>query len=299
MRIGRHLSTGPGARQTFERARTIGCDTLQIFVTNPKGWAPPAQNPALEESFTAAVKEFAMPLVVHAAYLINLPSAKDYVGANSITLLRATLERASRFGASYVVVHTGSHTGLGDELGLERLIAGVRASLEGAPEDVTLLLENDTGGGGKLGHSFEHLARVLDAVGQPASRLGVCLDTAHLWGAGVDIGTDEGVVSLMGELNRTFGADRVPVLHLNDSKALLASHRDLHERLDEGNIPREGLRAILRQPAFAGALTLLETPFYETAPDQIDWAAEGAQIARAREMAGLPDAVPDALPDAG
>src|SRR5262249_30659488 len=145
------------------------------------------------------------PIVVHATYLINLASPRDDFFGNSVALLRATLDRAARHGASSVVFHIGSHGGSGEEAGLEPLAQGIRRTLEGAPESVTLLLENDVGGGGKLGYRFENLAAALALVPEHADRLGVCLDTAHLWGAGFDIGSPEGAARALDEAERVVG----------------------------------------------------------------------------------------------
>ncbi|MBF6589901.1 MAG: TIM barrel protein, partial [Ktedonobacterales bacterium] len=141
--------------------------------------------------------------------------------------------------------------------------------------------------GGKLGYCFTNLAGVLDQLPGDAKRLGVCLDTAHLWGAGFDIGTPEGAERTLAEADSVLGLERVPVLHVNDARAGRGSHRDLHARLGEGEIGLEGLAAFLRDPRLAGASALLETPFYEQAPGRQDWAAERAHMARARELAGL------------
>jgi deoxyribonuclease-4 len=279
----------PRAREALVRAQEIGCDAIQIFVTNPRAWQAPAPDLAAAEAYRAeATARDQRPIVVHAAYIINLASSQEMLFERSVTLLRATLERAAHFGAASVVFHVGSHTGAGEEIGLERLTAGVRRVVERAPEGVRLLLENDTGGGGKLGYRFENLAQVLDALPEHAARLGVCLDTAHLWGAGFDLSTPEGAARALDDADRILGLARVPVLHVNDARAGLGAHRDIHARLGEGEIGVLGLGAFLRDPRLAGVTALLETPFYEQTPGQPDWAAEREHLARARSLAGLP-----------
>jgi deoxyribonuclease IV len=287
VRIGRHIPMGSQPLKALRTAKEIGCDALQIFVTNPRGWRVPASRPKAEDAYRAAVAELDLaPVVIHATYLINLASPRDDFFAQSVTLLRATLERAARYGAASVVLHIGSHMGSGVEAGLARLAAGVRQTLEGAPEAVTLLLENDVGAGGELGSRFEQIAAVLAAVPQHAEQLGVCLDTAHLWGAGFDIGTAEGATSTLAEVERLIGLRRVRVLHLNDTKVALGSHRDIHARIGEGVIGAEGLRTLLRAPGLAHAAVLLETPFQETTPGQMDWAYEAEQLQRVNALAG-------------
>jgi deoxyribonuclease IV len=288
MRFGRHMPTGSRPVEALRTAREIGCDTAQIFVTNPRGWRAPDPNPAREETFRRAAEEHRIsPVVVHATYLINLASPRDDFWESSISLLRATLERAERYGASSVVFHIGSHGGAGDEAGLERLADGLRRVLEGAPESVALLLENDVGGGGKLGPRFENLAAVLDALPEHAGHLGVCLDTAHLWGAGFDIGTPEGAAATLDAADRILGLARVPVLHVNDTPKALGSHLDNHARIGEGIIHEAGLAAFLCDPRLAHTTALLETPIAESAPGTPDWEHDRAHMRRARTLAGL------------
>jgi deoxyribonuclease-4 len=273
--------------RALRTAREIGCDALQIFVTNPRGWRVPEARPKVEDAFRAAVAELDLaPVVVHATYLINLASPRDDFFAQSVTLLRATLERAARHGADSVVLHIGSHMGSGVEAGLARLAGGLRQTLEGTPESVTLLLENDVGAGGELGARFEHIATALGAVPEHAERLGVCLDTAHLWGAGFEIGTADGAAGTLAEVERVIGLGSVRVLHLNDTKVALGSHRDIHARIGEGIIGAEGMRTLLRAPSLAHAAVLLETPFRETTPGQPDWEAEAAQLRQVNALAG-------------
>ena len=289
MRLGRHMPTGSKPAQALRTAQAIGCDAAQVFVTNPRGWRAPAPNPKAEAAFRAAAAECGLvPIVVHATYLINLASPRDDFFELSVGLLRATLDRAERHGATQVVFHIGSHGGAGDAAGLERLAGGIRRVLEGTPESVQLLLENDVGGGGKLGYRFENLAAVLDLLPEHATQLGVCLDTAHLWGAGYDIGAREGAKSTLDEADRVLGLQRVPVIHVNDTPKALGSHLDNHARIGEGIIGLGGLAALLRDPRLAHATLLLETPIAELSPGKPSWEAERTHTARARALAGLP-----------
>ncbi len=277
--------------QALRQTLAIGGDAMQLFVINPRSWQPGASNPADEQAFRAAREELgAPPIVAHAAYLINLASPNDDFFKRSVALLRATLERTERMGGESVVFHIGSHTGSGVEAGLARLADGIAQTLDGvsdATRATRLLLENDTGGGGKLGDKFEHLARVLDSLPQYADRLGICLDTAHLWGAGFDIGSPEGAAQTLDDADRILGLARVYALHVNDSREGLASHRDVHARLGEGTIPLAGLQAFLRDPRLAHTTALMETPL-PTLPDkQVDWTTERMFMLRARELAGL------------
>ncbi|HEV7128136.1 MAG TPA: deoxyribonuclease IV [Ktedonobacterales bacterium] len=287
MRIGRHMPTGSQPVRALQTARAIGCEAVQIFVTNPRGWREPEAHPAQETAFRAATAQLHIsPVVVHATYLINLASPRDDFAEQSVRLLRATLARAERFGAASVVLHIGSHGGAGEAAGLVRLAEGIRRTLEGDQPGPLLLLENDVGAGNELGYRFENLAAVLDAVPEHAARLGVCLDTAHLWGAGFDIGTAAGVDQTLDDAARLIGLARVHVLHLNDTRFALGSHRDVHARLGEGIIGTEGLQTLLRHPGLAHASVLLETPIAETAPGHADWPHDQAHLRRVYALAG-------------
>lgn len=288
MRVGRHMPTGSQPVRAVRTAREIGCDAAQIFVTNPRAWRAPAPNSEAETAFREAIGEYGVsPIVVHATYLINLASPREDIFGNSVSLLRATLDRAQRHGANSVVFHIGSHSGSGEEAGIERLTSGIRQVLDGAPDSVMLLLENDTGGGGKLGYRFENLAAALDALPEYRDRLGVCLDTAHLWGAGFDIGTPEGVERTLADADRILSLSRVPVLHVNDTPKALGSHLDNHARLGEGVIPEEGMATLLRSPLLAHTTALLETPIAEVKPGQPDWEHDRAHLRHFKQLAGL------------
>ncbi len=280
--------------QALRTARAIGCDAAQIFVTNPRAWRAPEPQPKREALFRQAAADCDIaPIVVHATYLINLASPRADIFENSVTLLRATLDLAQRHGAASVVFHIGSHGGAGEAAGIERLAEGIRRTLDGTPETVALLLENDVGGGGKLGYRFENLAAALDLLPEYAERLGICLDTAHRWGAGFDIGTPEGAMQVLGEADRILGLRRVTVLHVNDTPKALGSHLDNHARIGEGVIPLAGLATFLRSPLLAHTTALLETPIAQLENGQPDWAADREHMARARALAGLP--MPPAL----
>jgi len=288
MRMGRHMPIGSHATQALELTQEIGGDAAQIFVTNPRAWQPPAPNPEAENAFRARVEELGWPVVAHAAYIINLASPRDDIFERSISLLQVTMRRAEAFGAGSVVFHIGSHTGAGEEAGLKRLAEGIERTLAGAPAGVMLLLENDTGGGGKLGYRMENLASALDQASQFAAQLGVCIDTSHLWGAGYDVGTAEGAEAAVAEIDRTIGLARVSVLHVNDAREAMGSHRDVHARLGEGQIALEGIQAFLRHPGLAHTTALLETPLPESASGKTDWEQERVFMLQARELAGTP-----------
>jgi deoxyribonuclease-4 len=283
------MPTGSKPAQALRTAHVIGCDAVQVFVTNPRGWRAPNLDPKAAAAFCAAAAESGLaPIAVHAAYLINLASPRDDFFELSIGLLRTTLDHAERHGATQVIFHIGSHGGAGEAAGIARLAGGIRRVLEGTPDAVQLLLENDVGGGGKLGYRLENLAAVLALLPEHAARLGICLDTAHLWGAGYDISTPASAVRTLDEADRVLGLQRVPVIHVNDTPKALGSHLDNHARIGEGSIGLGGLAALLRDPRLTHATLLLETPVAERSTGTPNWDAERAHTARVRALAGLP-----------
>ncbi len=197
---------------------------------------------------------------IHASYLINLAGTAEPFASQSRAGLIVEMQRAPMYGASVVNTHIGSHRGVGASVGLERIVTNVRAILDSSPEGVRLVLENSSGGGDMLGSRLEDLARILDGVDAGASRFGFCLDTAHLWGAGYDISTAEGANGVIDRFDALIGLDRLALIHLNDSRSLLASRADRHEHVGAGQIGPVGLGAFLRDPRLAHCTFIMETP---------------------------------------
>lgn len=285
--LGRHMPLSPNPPAALATARALGCTAVQLFASSPRVWAPPAEHPAATADLAAALRtgEFA-PVVVHAAYLINLASNNAETRAKSAGLLRWTLARAAAIGAGAVVLHVGSHGGDGLAVGLERIIAALAPLVREVPDGPALLLENDVGAGYTIGADFATLAGLLAALADSwGARAGICLDTAHLWGAGHDIGTPEAARATLDAAEAAFNLTRVGVIHLNDTETALGGHRDHHARLGEGIIGLDGLRAFLRDPRLAGAAVILETPI-NTLPDsdQHDWDDERQRLATARAL---------------
>ena len=293
MRFGRHMPTGSKPLQATEIAQALGCETIQIFVNNPTSWRQPQYMPPQVEKLDppgvfahAAAERGLSPVVVHAPYLINLASPDDTIFDKSVILLGGTIQRAERFGARYVVFHIGSHRGTGIRAGIERIAAGLRQILPEAPDSIIVLLENDAGAGNEIGYRIENLAAVLDLLPEHSEQLGICLDTAHLWGAGYDLGTVEGVEEIITTVDRLIGLHRLPVIHLNDTTTARGGHRDLHARIGEGIIPQSGLRALLTHPALQETAIILETPIKSLENDnhRPDWAHDKEHLARVRAL---------------
>ncbi len=287
MRIGRHMPTNSKMVKAAQTAQQIGCEAIQIFASNPTAWRPPADDPLACAAFAQAARTYSLdPVVLHAPYLINLGTSDDVIWEKSITLLTWTLQRGALLGAKYVVFHTGSHRGSGVASGIARVAQGIARILPETPTEIMLLLENDVGAGNALGHSFEQLAAILALLPDYSTRLGICLDTAHLWGAGYDISHAASTQQILQRCDETLGLSQLQVLHLNDTEKALGSHRDVHARLDEGIIGPEGLQTILQDPRLQHVSVLLETPIKLTTDNKEDWEHDSTQIAKAKALAG-------------
>jgi deoxyribonuclease-4 len=293
-RLGAHLPLGGGMVAAVNRAQAIGLDTLQIFSDNPTAWRRRAEPPRELGAFRARVDEIGLgPLAIHAPYLVNLAGPDDIFHERSIDVLRHELTVAPAFGARFVNVHTGSHKGRGLEVGIERIASGI-ATVLGDPPDgpdaPILVLENTAGGGGGIGVDVDEMGAVLAAIaarGVPLGRVAICLDTAHLWGAGHPINTAAGVDRLVGEFGDRIGLERLAMIHLNDSKSELGSRMDRHEHLGAGAIGPEGLRRILTHPGLREVTYYLETPGMDEGYDAVN-AGRAHDLAEGRPLALLP-----------
>ena len=276
-RIGAHLALGQGMVRAVERAQAIGLDTLQVFTDNPMAWRRRAEPPLELPAFRARIAELGLgPIAIHAAYLVNLAGSDDALVARSHEMLASELRTAPSFGAAIVNVHMGSHRGTDAATGTIRLadgLAAVLAEVDDGPDAALLALENSAGGGDTIGTTVEEIAAILDAAaarGIPARRLGICLDTAHLWGAGHDISDQAGVDRLVERFAAIVGLDRLAMIHFNDSRSALGSRMDRHEHIGAGRIGSAGLRAVLCHPRLAHVPYFLETPGMDEGYDEVN-----------------------------
>jgi len=261
--LGAHESIAGGLQQAFDRIQQVGGESLQIFTRNQRQWKAP---PLTDEEITAfkqarsAVDE--MPVASHASYLINLGSSQEEQARKSVTAFVDELQRCARLGIPHVVFHPGSHGGAGIETGLANVTANLDQVIEAAGDDcvpVTILLETTAGQGTGLGYRFEELARILEKSKYP-DRLGICVDTCHIFAAGYDIRTPESYAATFAEFERLIGIERIRFFHLNDSKKELGSRVDRHEHIGRGCIGLAGFRELLRDPRFSRHPMTLETP---------------------------------------
>jgi deoxyribonuclease-4 len=276
-RLGAHLPLGHGMVRAADRAAAIGASAIQVFTDNPTSWR---RRPTLPRELGAFRERLATlgvaPLSVHAPYLVNLAGPDDDFFERSVDLLAHELRVADAYGASFVNVHIGSHRGEGAEAGATRLADGLRrveAQLDGAARGTMIVLENGSGSGYTLGSSIEELAlidRALGAAGVDPARIGFCLDTAHLWGAGYGIDDPKGVDDVLAAFDRAIGLARVRMVHLNDSRSACGSRSDRHEHVAAGRIGAAGLRRFLEHPGLGSVVYIVETPGMDEGYDAVN-----------------------------
>jgi deoxyribonuclease-4 len=255
--IGGHCSGG--VKHAIDNAVAIGADAVQLFAQSPRAWRFPNHDPADLAAFRKRREEAGIrAVVVHALYLINLATPDHTIYDKSVATMRSTVDAACAIEADAVVFHVGSHLGAGFEAGLERCVPAIAQVLERCSDTTWLLMENSAGAGGTIGRSIEELAAIYDRLdGHP--RLGVCLDSCHLFVSGYDV-TDRGALDeVLDEVDRRIGRDRLRVLHVNDAAAPLGSNRDRHANVGEGLLG-EKLGVFLAHPDLQELPALLEVP---------------------------------------
>ena len=248
-------------KQGIAYAKTVRAEALQVFTSNPRGWAPSAGDPVQDSSFRDACGENGWPVFVHAPYLINLGSPTAATLDKSVDALRHTLERAADIGARGVVVHGGSAVAGGTrERALAQLSHHLLPLLDAIPDDgPDLLVEPTAGGGEPLCASVDDLGPYLDALDRHP-RVGVCLDTCHAWAAGHDLRAEDGVGRTVRRLEKVAGKGRLKLVHANDSRDPLGSSRDRHETIGKGALGKEVFAALLTEPRLRGVPIVVETP---------------------------------------
>ena len=275
MVVGAHCSGG--VKRSLERAAEIGADALQLFVQSPRAWRFPEHDPADLERFRARREELGLGAVfVHTLYLVNLASPDDTIYEKSASVMRSTMSAACALGADGVVFHVGSHLGAGFEAGLERVLPALQQVVELCCERTWLLVENSAGAGGTIGRSVEELATIVERMDRHP-RLGICLDTCHLWVSGYDVTDRDEVERLVEEVDTKIGLDRLRVLHVNDARDSLGSNRDRHANIGEG-VLGDKLAAFLGHPALRELPAVLEVP----GPD--DHGADAAEVAKLKAL---------------
>ena len=259
-RIGFHDPIKDGLHESLIIAKETGCDAVQIFSRNPRGWtAKPLTADAIALFRKTRRQTGISPVLIHANYLINLSAADEVMLLKSIESFREEVERAIVLGADYLVVHPGSARGCPEKDALEICALSLQIACKGLRfGKLRILLENTAGQGECIGHRFEHLRTIIGAY--PKLPLGVCVDTAHSFTAGYDIREADGLEATIAIIKRTVGLKNVHAVHFNDSRAPYNSRVDRHWHIGEGHIGREALRRFAQHPKLAHAAFILETP---------------------------------------
>jgi deoxyribonuclease IV len=258
--LGAHMSIAGGVNMAIERARSINCTAMQIFVKNNMQWfARPLTRDEIV-LFVEHQQRSELSIFAHANYLINLSATNGQFHTNSISSLSEELVRADRLELPFLVLHPGAHLGVGEEAGLEKIIESIDRVFSGLPKIKTrVALETTAGQGSCLGNKLEHLAYIISRVREP-QRLCVCLDTAHVFAAGYDITSEASVRKTFREFDRVVGLDRLVAIHLNDSKTACGSRVDRHEHIGRGKIGLPAFRFIMSDRRFRKIPKVLETP---------------------------------------
>jgi deoxyribonuclease-4 len=261
MYFGAHVKSSGGVWHAIENGMAIGAEAVQFFAGSPRTWKPTLYKDADAARFREL--RAASPIrfvVIHTIYLINLASENEDFYKKSVHSLCGALTAADQLGADAIVTHIGSHQGSGFEAGLDRVQRGLRAALDDSEGSrVRLLLENTAGAGGTMGVDFVELGQIIDAAGGDP-RLGICVDTAHIFESGVDLRTRSGIGQVLREMDEGCGRDRLVMLHLNDSKTPLGSNRDRHENIGDGDLGEEAFHLLVNEPAFGDLPGILEVP---------------------------------------
>ncbi|MEW6679442.1 MAG: deoxyribonuclease IV [bacterium] len=256
MRLGVHISS-LNLKEIVDRAEYLNCETIQIFTRNPKSWAGPNYLDNDISFFKESLKKKDIsPVAIHLSYLPNFASSDPLLIEKSVQTLISELKWAEKLSCAFVVTHPGSHKGDGVKIGIKRIIDSINVAFSFVKNPVLLLLETTAKEGNEIGLADE-IREIIEGCDEK-ERLGVCLDTAHIFAAGYDILNDlDGVLSTF---DKAFGLCRIKLVHLNDSKGACGSHRDRHLGIGEGLIGIEGFKKILIHPFFKDMPLILETP---------------------------------------
>jgi len=266
LRLGVHVSIQGELDEAVDRALEKGCNTMQLFTRNPRGWRYKSLDSEIVERFIAKWGASDIePVFTHMPYLPNLASAREEVYEKSVKSLAVELDRCGQLEIPYLVTHLGSNLGSGKEAGLKRIIEAINTALGQSKGETVILLENTAGSENSMGSTFEEIQRVIEGI-EEKERVGVCLDTCHAFAAGYDLATSIGLGRTLRLFAEVIGLPRLRLVHLNDSKGGLRSRWDRHEHIGLGKIGEEGFINILASPL--GELPLiLETPIDERRSD--------------------------------
>jgi len=267
MRFGFHISIAGGFSKVVERARVRGCETIQFFSRNPRGWKYSPLNKSEVEVFRSSIQSSNLfPLFLHMPYLPNIAFLKSKYYKQSILSLVTDLQRAEHLGAQYLIIHIGHRMESTEDQAIKAVSQGIDQAFQKVKNNVILLLENTAGQGSEIGYAFEQIKKIIEGV-EENDRMGVCLDTAHSFEAGYDLSNKNGIEETLQSFDQTIGLKKLHLLHLNDSKTPLGSRKDRHWHIGEGYIGLEGFRNLINHPSLRHLPGIMETPRKDTVED--------------------------------
>jgi len=288
MRLGVQISTAGGVYKAFPRAADLGCETMLIFTKSNRQWKAKPLDDEDIAAFKRAEAEHAAvtPVAVHASYLINIASPDEDLWEKSYQALKVEVERAGVLGIPFITFHPGSFVKSDEESGLASISRGVSRLLDetaGTAQGTTVCLETMAGQGTNLGSTFEQLAAIIDACG-PNDRLGICLDTCHVFAAGYDIRTQQAYAKTMAEFDEVVGLEHIKVFHFNDSKFELGQRKDRHAHIGQGHIGLQGFANFINDPRWRDHAAHLETPKTEKDEDGNEVEMDPVNIAALKNL---------------
>jgi deoxyribonuclease-4 len=267
MRFGFHISIAGGFSRIVERAKARGCETIQFFSRNPRGWKYSPLNKKEVEAFRSSVQSSALfPIFLHMPYLPNIASFKSKFYKRSIQSIATDLQRAEQLGAQYLIIHIGHRMESPEDEAIEAVSQAINQAFGKVKNSITLLMENTAGQGTEIGYNFDQIKKIIEGV-EENGRLGVCLDTAHTFEAGYDLSNKEGMEKTLEQFDKMVGLKRLHLIHLNDSKTPLGSRKDRHWHVGEGYIGLEGFRYLINHPLLKHLPGIMETPRKDTVED--------------------------------
>jgi len=266
MKFGTHVSIAGGLDNAPKRASELGCECFQLFTRSPRGGQPSRLDDEIIENFLSDCKKYSIDnYYVHTPYFINLASADTKVRNNSIRLIREDLERASLLKVKSIMTHLGSSKGMERKEAVKNVAESVVKILDGYKGSSILMLENSAGQGDTIGDTFEEVAEIIQLADN--DEIGVCIDTAHMFGAGYDLRDKKSLDVTLSKIENSFGIERVMLIHGNDSKVDLGERKDRHEHIGKGKIGEDGFKAIVADKRLSHLDIIVENPPDEVAED--------------------------------
>lgn len=267
MRFGFHISISGGFSKVVERAEIRGCESIQLFSRNPRGWTYEPLDKNDIAAFRSSIQSSGLfPLFLHLPYLPNVASKGSKFYNRSIDSIAVDLQRAEQLGASYLIIHMGHRMESSEDEAIEAVALAINQAFSRVRNSIVLLLENTAGQGTEIGYEFGQINKIIEGVGE-RKRIGICLDVAHAFEAGYDLSKKETIERTLESFDRIIGLERLHLLHLNDSKTPLGSKKDRHWHIGEGHIGLEGFRCLVNHPLLNHLPGIMETPRKDTVED--------------------------------